>query len=286
MKFLVYETKTLLETLEKKFSNSSKRTILNWIKNGRITIDNKIIKIPTKLAHKGQKISFMRRKKLLPLNIELLYEDDHLLIIDKPSGVLSVPKDTPNSENALKILRKYYNSKNIFAIHRIDKETSGLLIFAKSILAMDKLKKKFKDHDITRKYLAAVEKDFPDDKGKLISYLLEKPDLKVYPTTKNKGKIAITHFKTLHRNKKYCFLSLSLKTGRKHQIRAQLKEKGFPIIGDRKYGDKKSPIKRICLHAYLLEFNHPITNKKMSFCSKNIPEEFTSIGFNLLNPIK
>ena len=277
MNFLVDSSFKLQDFLKSKFPDCSNRTILNWIKNGRISVDNIVTKKGAFILKKGQNLSIQSKDKSLPENVKVIYEDPFLLIIDKPNNLLSVPKDTPNSINVLKILRQKYNTRNIFAVHRIDRDASGLLVFAKSADALEKLKKIFINHDLKRKYLAIVEGLFDEDKGTWETFLIEKGDLKVYPTRENEGMKAITHFETLHRNNNYSFLSLILETGKKHQIRVQLKEKGFPIVGDKKYGNKNDPIGRLALHAYLLEFDHPFLKKTVSFTSP-LPKEFFHLG--------
>jgi RluA family pseudouridine synthase len=278
------EEKSLLDNLKITFPDSSKRTLLIWIKNGRVLVDNKEIKNKDFIVKKDQIISLKSKAKEIPANIKIIYEDPYFLIIDKPHNLLSVPKDTPGSISALKILRKYFNSTDIFAVHRIDRATSGLLVFAKSTTSLDKLKELFKKHDITRKYLAVVKGDFKEDEGSITNYLIENENLKVSITSEEKGKIAITDFKTIYRNKTFSFLALSLQTGRKHQIRVQLANLGFPVFGDKKYGIDNMFAKRMYLHAFLLDFIHPFTDKKMHFASR-IPEEFSAIGADKIRNI-
>lgn len=277
MNFLIENPLKLQDFLKQKFPDSSNRTIVNWIKNGRISLDNRVVKKPGQMLLKGQNLSLGSKEKCLPQKLKVIYEDPYLIIVDKPTNLLSVPKETPNSVNALKILRQTYNTQNIFAVHRIDKDASGLLVFAKSLDCLEELKQIFIKHDLKRKYLAIVEGLFLEDKGKWESFLVERKDLKVYITNEKEGLKAVTYFKTLHRDCKYSFLSLTLETGKKHQIRVQLKEKGFPIVGDKKYGSKNDPIGRLALHAYFLEFKHPFLRKIVSFSSP-LPEEFFNLG--------
>ena len=277
MNYLAENAGTLQEFLKLKFPDSSNRTILNWIKNERVLVDNKVIKKGSFLISTGQYVSIRSKDKTLPENIKIIYDDPHLVIIDKPTKLLSVPKETPNSINALKILRQHFNTKNIFAVHRIDKDASGLLVFAKSLDSLERLKQIFMAHDLERKYIAIVEGQFLENKGTWETYLSEKGDMKVYIVNEDEGLKAITHFETLYCNKNYSFLSLMLETGKKHQIRVQLQDKGFPIVGDKKYGSKNDPIGRLALHAYLLRFKHPFSGKTVSFYSP-LPKEFIHLG--------
>lgn len=271
---------SLIERLIEKFPDSSKRTLNIWIKNGRILLDDKTITNPLFMMT-NEKITLKKKDKLIKENIKIIYEDTHILIIEKPDNLLSVPKDTPNSVNVLKILRVHFQTKHIFAVHRIDLESSGLLLFAKSNEALLLFKEIFKKHEITRKYIAVIEGHLNPKSGTLKSYLKENEDLSV--SSAKDGKLAITHFETLYETKKYSFLSLSLQTGRKHQIRVQLKDLGYPIFGDKKYGKKEG--NRMFLHAYLLEFFHPFLKRKCTFYS-HLPIDFQNLaGKNILGKI-
>lgn len=269
---------TLLEKALEQFPDSSRRTVANWIKNGRILVNQLIVTNPL-FQVTNEAIELRRKDKIIDEKIKIIYEDKYIVIIDKPDNLLSVPAET-TAVNALKILRKHFQSNEIFAVHRIDLETSGLLLFAKTKKSMDLFKEIFKKHDITRKYLGVVEGHLNTKRGTLQSYLKENEDLSVSITDKYQGKLAITEyntlFETVNKNKKLSFLSLSLKTGKKHQIRVQLKDLGHPILGDKKYG-KKEPSCRMFLHAYLLSFVHPFFKKKCTFISQP-PIEFQKIA--------
>jgi 23S rRNA pseudouridine1911/1915/1917 synthase len=273
---------SLLEQLKKIYPKSSNSTLRNILKNKRVFVDNKVVIKANFLISAGQTIKVTDKNKFLikplPNNLKILYEDNYLIIINKPEVLLSVPSDNENVPNILAILRKYYNNNEIFAVHRIDKETSGVMIYAKGIESREKIDEMFKNHFFKRVYLAIVQGNVKDDFGTWKSRLIELDNFQVVPTEdESKGKIAITHYKVLKRLKKYNYLELTLETGRKHQIRVQAKEFGHPIVGDKRYGLKSiDPISRICLHAYLLEFDHPFFNKKMSF-NAPIPYRFSQV---------
>ncbi len=279
----------ILDMLKKIYPDSSNNTLRNMLKNKRVSVDNIVVDKANFLVKVGQTITVSDKNKSflkpLPNSLKILYEDEYLIIINKPEVLLSVPTDNGDEPNVLNILRKNHSSDEIFAVHRIDKETSGVMIFAKGEKSREKIDEMFKNHFFKRVYLAIVQGKVKEDFGTWENRLIELDNFQVVTTrNENEGKIAITHFKVLKTSKRYSYLELTLETGRKHQIRVQAKEFGHPIVGDKRYGSKsQDPISRICLHAYLLEFNHPFGNKKMIFkapipyrFSKIIKEEFES----------
>lgn len=273
---------SILEALKELFPKSTNNTLRNMLKNKRVCIDNKVVYKSTDIVNVNQEISINDKNKAVikPLsnNLKIIYEDKYLIIINKPEILLSVPTDKGTEPNILSILRKYYNNQNIFAVHRIDKETSGVMIYAKGEESREKIDEMFKNHSFKRVYLAIVKGIVEDDCGTWRSRLFELDNFQVVTTNdKEQGKEAITHFNVLKRFDNYSYLELTLETGRKHQIRVQAKEFGHPILGDKRYGTKsEDPISRICLHAYLLEFTHPFLNKTMTFKAP-IPYRFSKL---------
>ena len=208
--------------------------------------------------------------------LKIIYEDKYLLILDKPNNLLTVSNEK-ESENTLfhkvylYIKRKNKNQK-IFIVHRLDYDTSGLVVFAKS----EKVKKILQDNweSVTRKYMAIVHGNLETKSGTIKSYLKMTKTQLVYSTNDSKnGKLAITSYKTILENKKYSLLDIDIKTGRKNQIRVHLNDLGYPILGDKKYSSIKDKAKRMYLHAYYLEFTHPITNNKLKF-ELDVPTDF------------
>ena len=202
----------------------------------------------------------MKKKKL-----EIIYEDKYFIIINKPSGILTIKRDYKMGRNLYDDVKEYLKKQNprnkVFIVHRLDKDTSGLIIFAKSEL----IKKKFQANwmNVKRNYYAVV-KGTIKIAGHLENYLYETKTHDVIITKdKKKGKLAITDYEVLEYNNKYSILNINIKTGRKNQIRVQLANINHPIIGDTKYGPKSNHL--LCLQAYKLEFNHPVNNKLMNF---------------------
>lgn len=280
-KFITQEDTSILDTLKKIYPNSSINTLRSILKNKRVTVNNKIVVQANFLTKKGQQICIDSATRTLSNNVEVLYEDNDLLIINKPCMLLSVPLDNKDSINALKILRTHYKTTQIFAVHRLDKDTSGVMVFAKGFNSKKLLDEMFKTHDLKRVYHAIVHGHLKTDKGIWKSQLTENKALKVTSTNPSeKSKLAITHFSVVQKNQTFSYLKLTLQTGRKHQIRVQCKDAGFPIVGDSKYAASLNKNdSKLCLQASVLEFNHPTTNKKLKF-KIPIPHHFKKFGFS------
>jgi 23S rRNA pseudouridine1911/1915/1917 synthase len=219
----------------------------------------------------------------LPLinKVRVVYEDANLVVVDKPAGLLTMGTDTDKVNTLYAGLRAHANSKRpserIFIVHRLDREASGLLVFAKTFAAKEHLQNQFKDHSAGRRYIAVVEGRCTPDQITIKSHLAENAALRVYSTRRTSlGKVAITHVRVLKRGSKTTLLEVRLETGRKHQIRVHLAERGHPIVGDKTYGAHTNPIQRIALHGAHLEFRHPVTEDTMTFDSKP-PQSFSTL---------
>ena len=180
--------------------------------------------------------------------------------------------ETERSRTLYAVLRSYVNEKRppekLFIVHRLDREASGLLVFAKTVEAKERLQDQFKDHSAGRTYIAVVEGSVVPDKFTIRSYLAENRAMNVYSTKNTRmGKLAVTHVRVLKRRPKSSLLEVRLETGRKHQIRVHLAERGHPIVGDRNYGSRGNPLKRLALHGAKLEFKHPRTGQLVKFDS-------------------
>lgn len=273
---------TLLEQLARLYPDSSRTQLRKWVKDGRVTVDDAIIDHPSFLVNEEQKVALLQKPKrrLFFKGIEILYQDRWIVVIDKPSGLLSVPADMGDQAHALGLVRSYLHTPAIFPVHRIDRETSGVLIFARGNMSRTKLSLLFEAHAIERTYLAAVEGHLPNEQGTWQNYLIEQENYDVIPTTEDKGKLAITHYSVYRRSKHFSFLKLDLETGRKHQIRVHCKEAGFPVLGDERYGSLCDPLGRLCLHAHRLGLVHPFTGEHLVFVSP-LPHAFKKIGAHL-----
>lgn len=210
--------------------------------------------------------------------LKILYEDKSIIVISKPSGLLTIGTNKEHNNTLYRkvsdYVKKQHKSNKIFIVHRLDKDTSGIIVFAKTEQVKRILQRnwdKFK-----RKYVALVEGKVT--KGNIIkNYLAETKTLKTYITNDKKiGKLAITEYNPIKSNKEYSLLNIEILTGRKNQIRVHMESINHPIVGDKKYNSKKNPIRRMCLHATCLEFIHPLTNRRIIINDK-YPEIFDKL---------
>lgn len=274
MKYIAPSDMSLLDALALLSPQSSKNTLRSWIKDGRVQVDEITMKTPSVIVLKDQCVSVGQRKKVIRHGIPLLYEDQDLVIIDKPKGLLSVATAFEKGETVQALLKDHYHPRRVFVVHRLDQDTSGVMVFALNQEACDRLKDLFEVHTIERAYTAIVEGQLSTPSGTWQSYQYEDPQYMVHETQdETRGRLAITHFKVLASSKRYTWLELRLETGRKNQIRVHCQSAGHSIVGDKKYGAQSNPLKRLCLHAHLLAFQHPFTKKYLRFESP-IPEEF------------
>ena len=209
----------------------------------------------------------------------IIYEDDEFLVINKPAGLLSVESDKdPNCAYAMAVayLRQKSATTRPYILHRIDKETSGVLVFAKDIKIHSILRMHWNELITLREYHAVVAGVMEEPSGTIVSYLRENQNHLIYETKDRSGKKAITHYEVLQESSECSLLRIAIDTGRKNQIRVQMNARNHPILGDDKYGLVPSPIQRLCLHASALEFTHPLTKKPMRFHAP-VPAEFKQL---------
>lgn|SRR5574344_545234 len=208
--------------------------------------------------------------------LDIVFEDKNIIVINKPSGLLTIGTNDEKEKTLYHKVYDYLKKKNqhIFIVHRLDKDTSGLVVFAKTDKAKELLQNEWEK---TKRCYVAIVKGHVEPREKTIkSYLAENNALRTYVTDDKHGKLAITHYTVVRTNKLYSMLDVEIKTGRKNQIRVQLNDIGYPILGDKKYGNAQNPIRRLCLHAYLLEFDHPITHEHLRL-ETDVPNSFVSI---------
>lgn len=274
MKYIASSDLPLLDALTQLSPQSSKNTLRSWIKEGRVQIDEMPVKNASVIVLKDQCVTIGQRKKIIRPGIPIIYEDQDLVVIDKPSGLLSVSTAFEKGETVHALLKAHYHPRKVFVVHRLDQDTSGVMVFALQEEARERLKSLFQVHAIERAYTAIVEGQFLSPAGTWQSYQQEDSLYMVHETDdETEGRLAITHYRTLASSKRYSRLELKLETGRKNQIRVHCQSAGHPVAGDKKYGAKTSPLKRLCLHAHLLAFQHPFNKKQLRFESP-VPEEF------------
>ncbi len=202
--------------------------------------------------------------------VRLMYEDQDLVVIEKQSGLLTVPAGQTREKTAQKIVDDYVYASDgrshAFVCHRLDQFTSGILIFAKNSYVQSLFRDAWTSYVVERKYLAICEGTPAKEEGEVRSYLAENAAMKVYSTDDpEKGKLSVTRYKVLKSNGAYSEVDIQLLTGRKNQIRVHMSDMGCPIAGDKKYGAKTSPCGRLMLHNYVLQFFHPITRENLRF---------------------
>jgi tRNA pseudouridine32 synthase/23S rRNA pseudouridine746 synthase/23S rRNA pseudouridine1911/1915/1917 synthase len=265
----------LLEALKEGFPDSSTNNLRSWIKDQRISVGKKVTSNTKYMVQPGQKISLGKRKLYMQEGIEILYEDDHMVALYKPAGILSVATDYDVLENVHTYLKKRFNRRKVYPVHRLDREASGVMVFAYSDAAQYQLKKQFEEHSILRQYIAIVEGDLQPTQSTWQSYLYEDGAYYVRSVSDPAlGERAVTHYKVIKRYKNTSSLLVTLETGKKNQIRVHCKEAGHSILGDQKYGSTLELDGRIALHAYKLGLEHPILKKPMMF-QRDAPPEFT-----------
>lgn len=228
------------------------------------------------------KVNFTREWKVFyNRRLKIVYEDDDIIVVNKGYGLLSMGTDTKSDGTAYSILQEYLKWQDprnkLFIVHRLDRDTSGLMVFAKNVEAKETLQHNWNNMVLERKYLAVVEGKPDPAEGVHKSYLAENSRYEVYSTeNKDEGQLAVTRYKTLKSRNGFSLMEVSLDTGRKNQIRVHFKDLGHPISGDRRYGGHPSPIHRMALHAQTLRFVHPITRKDMNF-STPVPISFAKM---------
>ena len=222
--------------------------------------------------------------RFLPAGLTIFYEDGDILVVDKPAGLLTISTDREKSRTAYFILTDYVRkgvakSRNrIFIVHRLDRETSGILVFAKNPEAKFRLQSQWQD--TKKRYLAVVHGRCEKRAGTITTYLAENQAHGVYTTRDaRKGKLAHTAYKVLKQTKDFSLLEIDLLTGRKHQIRVHLAGIGHPVVGDPRYGQERKSHNRLALHAQSISFKHPFTGEPLTFDTK-VPAYFTAIMGN------
>ncbi len=282
--FQVSEPTLLMEFLIKNLPDKNRNNIKTLLKDGQVFVNN--IKT-TQYNHPlspGHVVEISRRKSkgaTVIQGIQVIFEDDHLIVIDKNSGVLSMATEKKDQVTAYSLLSDYLkkrdNQAKVFILHRLDRETSGVMVYAKSQKIQEWMQRDWQRMVTERTYLAIVEGHPKVNSGTVKSYLKENKSLKVYSSQDaNEGQLAITHYETLQTNRHYSLLKVNPETGRKNQIRVHMQDLGHPIVGDKKYNASQNPISRLGLHAWVLAFIHPVTNKLMRFESP-IPKKFSSL---------
>jgi len=255
------------------------RTLRRMLALGRVRLNGDPCKVGSRPARAGDVVEICdgtatsRRFR----GLEIVYEDEDLLVIHKPAGLLTVATMHERERTAYAYLREYLSGprkkQKVFIVHRLDKFVSGLLVFAKSEMVKSGLQAQFERHRIERGYWAIVEGRVDRDRGTIRSRLAQDHSLRMHSTQQPRGgKEAITHYRVLRRLPQTTCLEIRLETGRKNQIRVHLSELGHPIVGDQAYGSGIDPLGRMGLHAFRLGFIHPVRRTELHFETEPPPE--------------
>ncbi len=261
----------------------SKNKIKATLKNRGVKVNGKFVTQFDYPLHKGDKVSVSKSKKANQFKskyINIVYEDQYIVVIEKKPGILSMAAGH-SSLNVKTVLDDYFHKTKqrctAHVVHRLDRDTSGLMIYAKDIQTEQLLEHDWHHIVYDRRYVAVVSGEMEDDEGTIANWL---KDNKAYVTfsspVDNGGKYAVTHFFVLDRTTTHSLVEYRLETGRKNQIRVHSADMGHPVCGDVKYGNGDDPIHRLCLHAYVLCFYHPVTHRRMEF-ETPIPPLFRSL---------
>lgn len=281
----VKEPMELMEFLASKMPDAS-RTKLKSLLSKRVVYVDKVIttqyNFPLKPGmlvqisrNKGEKKEF--NHKLL----KIVYEDAYLIVVEKQEGLLSVNTERQKERTAVSLLNEYVQRSNrkarVFIVHRLDRDTSGLMMFAKDERTQNVLRDNWHEIVFDRRYVAVVSGEMERDAGMIRSWLTDRK-LYVYSSpVDDGGKEAITHYRTIKRANGYSLMEMVLETGRKNQIRVHMQDLGHPIIGDGRYGlEEVNPLNRLALHAFKLCFYHPVTGEEMNF-ETPYPGEFKKL---------
>jgi RluA family pseudouridine synthase len=260
----------LLDRLRALYPESSTRARKQWLEAGRVRVNGQVVRRAVAEVRADDRVELASPAAVFPAPLRLVHEDDEVIVIDKPPGLLTIATPHERERTAYRMLFAYVAAGSrraaggparrdrLFIVHRLDRETSGLLCFARSLGAKRALQAQFAARAVRRVYVAAVEGSVREDRGVLADRLAEDRSLRVRPTgDRRRGREAITHYRVLERLRSTTLLELTLVTGRRGQIRAQLAHAGHPIVGDRDHGSHRDPLRRLCLHATRLGFRHP-----------------------------
>jgi len=269
----------LQETL--KYTNKEAKRLLSF---KDVLLKGKVVSKFNTILKKGDTLEIIKSSvsKKNPCPLDIIYEDNDFIVINKPAGLLSISTEKEKEKTAYHIISEFVkeNNKNvkIFILHRIDKDTSGVLVFAKDQNLRDLLQENWNEIVLKRGYYALCEGKLKNKKNRIVNYLKANRADIVYSVDKQDkyAQQAITNYEVIKENKDYSLLNVNIETGRKNQIRVTLNDLGNPIVGDKKYGSSINPIKRLGLHAYELVFINPANSKKYEFKTE-LPNEFKKL---------
>ena len=278
MKLKVKQDAKLLDYLYNNLPMPKKK-IKSLLTHGNIYINNSCITKYDYPLYEGMEV-FINTNDNKQLSLEILYEDDNIIVVNKPSGLLTIATANEKEKTLYHYVSKYLKSKKknqkVFIVHRLDKDTSGIVLLAKNLKIKQELQQNWNELVKVREYCAVVFGKMKQKEATLVNKLMETKTNFVYVSNSNQAKEAITSYKVVKQNSLYSLLTINILTGRKNQIRVQLANIGNPVVGDTKYGNNDKKFSRLYLHANKLVLFYPILKKEMSFTA-SIPKEFSKI---------
>ncbi|MCC6847431.1 MAG: RluA family pseudouridine synthase [Deltaproteobacteria bacterium] len=271
---------TLADRLRMLFPDASGVSRKDWLARGRVTVNGAVVRDGRAEVAAADRIRLGAEtvaRVTLPRALRPIHEDDHILVVEKPADLLTIATETEQDRTAYRMVYGYLASKRPpvrpLIVHRLDRQTSGLLVFAKSVAVKRDLQQQFAARTVTREYVAVVEGGVARDAGTLEDRIVQSSALRVRRARgpEEGARVAVTRYRVRDRGPNTTLLDLTLGTGRRHQIRVQLAALGHPVVGDRTYHAKTDPIRRLCLHATALGFTHPGTRKPVRYESPAPP---------------
>ena len=270
--FKVTKDAVLIEFIMEKMYGISRNRAKALIANRVVLVNNAITTHPLTELKAGQVVQIDRSKRKMSFHsneLDIVYEDPYLLIIDKHPGLLSMSNNS-RQQTVQTVLNRYLEKgggrNTSHLVHRLDRDTSGLMVYAKDVQTQQSLINGWQQLVTDRRYIALVEGELENSRGRIQSWLTEDKRFITHSSpVDNGGKLAVTHYEVVASSNGYSLVECELETGRKNQIRVHMADLGHPVVGDHKYGSENDPIRRLGLHAYMLCFVHPVTGKHMRF---------------------
>lgn len=281
--FHITAENTLQKFLLESLTHESKTTIKSLLAHKQVALNGKPVSRFDTPLHPGDELEIFFDKRTVsfyhPL-LKIIYEDAAILVVEKASGLLSMATERDKEKTAYHLLNDYVKISNprnhVFILHRLDRDTSGILMFAKNQDVQASLQQNWNEMILERKYVAVIEGQPAKESGTIRSYMAESSNYFVHKSNTAEGKLAITHYQVLKGGRPYSLIELDLETGRKNQIRVHMQENGHPVAGDKKYGARSNPLHRLALHAFKLRFIHPVTHKELCF-ETPVPSRFKAL---------
>ncbi|MGM9675074.1 MAG: RluA family pseudouridine synthase [Bacteroidaceae bacterium] len=270
----------LMDFLLEQMSGTSKNRVKDLLSGRAVTVDKQLVTRHDHPLKPGMIVMVSRHKRsseLIHKYVRIIYEDKHLVVVEKAPGILSMGVN-PAQHSIKTVLDEYFKKRQFkctaHVVHRLDRDTSGLMMYAKNTDVQQVLEENWHDMVYDRRYVAVLSGTMEREGGTIQSWLRDNKAFVTYSSpTDNGGKLAITHYHTLQTTGNLSLVEMRLETGRKNQIRVHMQDLGHPIVGDKKYGNGTDPIGRMALHAYRLFFHHPVTGETIRL-ETPFPKEF------------